>query len=527
MHIAAVRGDHKTVKLLSIYGANPFIVTSQNYAPYDYATGRGNTKCIEALQVLMEKELLKAEGNTRDGFQTAKNNEDQYNRVKNNIDMINPPIYNNYTSRPRNQLKMIDYSLRSPTNNINGHYDFQAGKSKFLNYNNIDDFELKKLSRREKNRSYNLDFGRKRKISDNTSQNAKDSFKDSGSFLNQMNNFEERLEKIKNDFFQSPSEHNKNIENNSNCYRSNINNSSTANYSNESDYNSFQNKIPQLNTCTNKNRNTKTNDMLSYINFSNLIKTHKRNQSGCVTHKQSNLLEEKNYRKTKSRKSDDSKSNIEVKSFIMNYDDNRMITMKPEEITEICNNSRVTIENAYQEEDLDNQNYFKNENYSISKVNNNFWNNLETNVNSSKRKLQSVITEQFIDDNGVLAVFLSSKNDILDLENELEQENNFDVNRFSNANNPNYIYTEENILLQTLDKKNIKYFSKTNRSRTLKEDFKQISLDTQTINEHTIQYCNQMVDLIQSTEAKINAGSNNSVIIRILFIENPNSKRRL
>jgi hypothetical protein len=189
--------------------------------------------------------------------------------------------------------------------------------------------------------------------------------------------------------------------------------------------------------------------------------------------------------------------------------------MKQEEaVDHFDTQSRITNPNVLQEEDLYNSAPYKNQNYSLSKINENYWENIESNLSSSKNK-KLTITEPFIDENGVLAVFLSSKNDIIEPEYEFDQDNN--INRYSNVNNVNYIPTEENYLQQTMDKKNIKYFSKTNRSRTLKDDFKQISLDTQTINEHTIQYCNQMVDLIQSTENKINNNSNHNVIFILKF----------
>ena len=148
-----------------------------------------------------------------------------------------------------------------------------------------------------------------------------------------------------------------------------------------------------------------------------------------------------------------------------------MITMKPEELAENFDNaSRITnpheLNNEYlQEENNLNINVYGS---AASKYNKQ---PLEENYNEQSQEQYwefEIIKEEFNDEGGILAVFLSSKNDIIDYENyDFDGENNaenyeraYTLNRCSNVNNVNYVQTEDNVFYQTMDRKAVKYFSK-------------------------------------------------------------------
>ncbi len=57
MHIAAIKGNYKIVKLLLIYGASPYVRTfKSNYSPFDYAAESNQIKVVNLLKPLMETE---------------------------------------------------------------------------------------------------------------------------------------------------------------------------------------------------------------------------------------------------------------------------------------------------------------------------------------------------------------------------------------------------------------------------------------------------------------------------------------
>jgi ankyrin repeat protein len=56
MHIAAVRGEYKIIKLLILFNASPFIYTYVNgYSPLDYARESGKKEAFNILQQIFEE----------------------------------------------------------------------------------------------------------------------------------------------------------------------------------------------------------------------------------------------------------------------------------------------------------------------------------------------------------------------------------------------------------------------------------------------------------------------------------------
>lgn len=56
MHIAAVRGEYKIIKLLMLFGASPFIYTHDGgLTPLDYARERGKAESLNFLKPLFDE----------------------------------------------------------------------------------------------------------------------------------------------------------------------------------------------------------------------------------------------------------------------------------------------------------------------------------------------------------------------------------------------------------------------------------------------------------------------------------------
>jgi hypothetical protein len=63
MHIAAIKGEHKIIKLLLLFNANPFIYTYKNlYSPLDYARESKKVEVLKILQPIFDQERSKANG---------------------------------------------------------------------------------------------------------------------------------------------------------------------------------------------------------------------------------------------------------------------------------------------------------------------------------------------------------------------------------------------------------------------------------------------------------------------------------
>lgn len=323
MHIAALKGDYKVIKLLQLYGAASDILTFTGYSPIDYASEKGNVKCIEVLRPALKKT----------GFNTTK---DQYSEH---------PSFN-----------------LSTRHNVNNSFSVN---------NNV------KTYHHERTKSTQIKITKKEEY-DNTH--------DSSSFMNQMNNFEERLERIKKELMQV---------------------GSFAQISkNEDSY--------YTNSASDKNRIVNPSPRTPYL--------------------PSEKYPIDNY------------NSNNIKNFTLDGDFNRIITLKADE---------PEIGLSYE---------FAKMNYPTLSNEDNLFNmpvQMRSNSYKEEEKKAKRIVEKFEEKSPVLAVFPSKKNDIKEIYDDL---------RVSLAS----------------EHKNVKYFSRT--SKSLKEDYKHISIDTQSDNTVEVTY---------------------------------------
>lgn len=456
----------------------------------------------------MEKQSQSNNPGHKDGFQTAKNSEGQFNRVRENIDMNTPHLYNiNNTSRHTSKISYNTkfYSrLNLGSNSAESEPGYAPVEDMGYNPKNHTPHSSSNLilkeNRRERNRSCNLNNYTNHKMVNFSTAN-EDPLKDSGTFMNQMCNFEERLERMKKELIEASNmEHPINEE-------PELENKPSRNSTNDIalDEDTAYNTAPiQGDIGRNFRRNSLVNyntigdkpDMLSYMNFANLIKTHKKTQSSnqnFPTFKRLNI----NSNMSNSRPAAEPE-----KSNLIHVPDNRVMTLKPEELADYYdmnneNMSRITLTTmAHNLNDeiynLPLQNANKNYN-NYSKIAENYWNSIEWGQKPSVSL--EIVTEVFVEENPVLAVFLSSVNDIIE-----EEEVVYEDGMYNMGEEGGYVQTEEQeeeegegeeeayTLQQNTDRKTIKYFSKSHRSRSIKEDAKPISLDTETIHETSLNY---------------------------------------
>lgn len=489
MHIASLKGDYKVIKLLNLYNADATIETNNGYTAIDYATEKNNSKCIDVLRPLMEKA---SSGVT--GFQTSKNNDSPINRfIKESIGYgsNNPPAY----KEPNNTVK------NSATNKLN------------FNNLNFDGQMPNKKTRGERHRSVNINADNElfKQINDeynnvpNNKQNTKgsekksafdDSLRISKNFLNEMQNFEERLEKMKRellilnsggkinpkqDYDSDRVQYNSNptfnkfiaIDDNNNT-DSNVNISLAGNKINETIKNenilyteneNDNNDIAcgaQLTLGSNrdylpdskgKTRSNTVNNgshkssatLPSYLNYANLVNsnTSRRkiasiesndsidkvnynmfNGSGFHTSKNADLIKNNFDLVNENFNTDNEFSSVknetkELKNFTFNCEDNRVITLRPDEFKTTENDnlesSRITYSNSKNpnyNEDIFNLPLQTRSINSIPKFIDYIDTDNDSTFNQLTLKMNKYVTEPFLDDNRVLAVFLSAKNDI-------------------------------------------------------------------------------------------------------------------
>lgn len=323
MHISAFNGEYKVIKLLLLYKANPTLCTHNNLTALDYAQERGQNKCIQVLLPLIESGIC----------QTSKNNESPIKCFKN------------------------DYNLMSSRN-------VSQTTTGITSYSN-------RCGQRERAKSFNV--CKKNECNHENSQ-------DSLSFINQMNNFEERLENMKKELAQ--------------------NFSHLSTYKQDSMSNFINIPTPSNRGGYGSSRNDK------FTMYGNYMNNPISNSS-----KYNTLI---NFT---AKSSQHDNSHQDIRNFaINNFDDNlRIVGLKPEEVTDIYENpemSRIT----YTTIPNNNEDYFntplgRNQNYSIgfSKVNESYWNDVEA---INVKKVYLPVTEKFIDETPVLAIFPSIRNDI-------------------------------------------------------------------------------------------------------------------
>ena len=192
-----------------------------------------------------------------------------------------------------------------------------------------------------------------------------------------------------------------------------------------------------------------------------------------------------------------------------------VVTLKPEEIEGFTsavvnqNNSRISYntnnleDNSPKQKTKNNNNIRAFKNGHQIKISENYFEEAE--IRSSKKNKK--IYEVFEDNEKVLAVFTSAVNDIINGEddqnvygdldesvkgNEYNKKESIQSNYINNNYNnffedeceQNSLFTEQNHNNNnTSSRKNVKYFSK---NKSIKEEFKQISLDTYTIQDNEI-----------------------------------------
>ncbi len=86
MHIAALKGDYKVIKLLLLFNANPYLRTTKNNSPLDYAKEKNKVKCIDVLEPLFTDDDF--ENDFKSKFicvKSSKNKENSNSNLKNSV----------------------------------------------------------------------------------------------------------------------------------------------------------------------------------------------------------------------------------------------------------------------------------------------------------------------------------------------------------------------------------------------------------------------------------------------------------
>jgi ankyrin repeat protein len=308
MHIAAFNDEYKVIKLLLLFKANPILSTHNNFFPINYAQERGNTKSVEVLLPLYDQGVC----------QTSKNSESPIKKFKNDYAIISSRNVSQTTAG------LTSYSNRAD------------------NYH-------------ERAKSFNV----KKREHDNSH--------DSMSFLNQMNNLEERIENIQKEMAQNFSHISKN----------------------KLDGNLINIPTPSHNKFYGCSRNEKFTMYGNYIN-NPISNSSKYNTLMNFTGGHDNSQEIRNF-----------------------ADDNlRIVGLKPEDMTDNPEMSRITYTTIpHNNDECFNTPLGRNQNYSIglSKVNDSYWNDVES---SNIKKIFIPVVQKFCNDTPILAVFPSIKNDI-------------------------------------------------------------------------------------------------------------------
>ena len=556
MHIACLKGNNKIVKLLLLYGANPYIRTLKtNYSPFDYAAESKQIKVVHLLKPLMETEHSnkpnKIDSIELDrGFNSTKHIDSPKNRLYKNTDLsyvINSNI-NNTTKNCKNSLLNTD-SLHERT---------KSTQTYNRNINNIPSNETNSC----------LDVPK-----DNISL----------SFLNQVSMFEAKIEKIKNDLANINNENYKSLSNNSNVnsmksqdllhkrYQSNVFhktnsiNTNIYNSYNQGEY--FSNVVSPINinvdvskdlqtVMNNHKKNTMSLDNSLYNSIETLYPNFKSNFTKNLKFNQITLTKDptpasqntsnissSNYlnttvlnkiQKPQHNLTSNLKPKINGNDYTLKATDSRIITLRPDELCDsyeklqksLTNEeeSRITYNTNFGNQNaeeifnlpLQQKNYFS-QNMMISKQ---FWNDIE--INDSKRSKKSTrvrISEMFYDDQKILAIFSSSANDINTEESNLLNDYNIvgqhkvakDYIVFkNNFDNLNLNYENKNISLNN-SQENI--FSEQNitsrrdvKSRAKKNKIsndKNISLALQSsLNNDNITFKNVFKVFIQAYKGK-------------------------
>jgi len=134
MHIAAIKGNYKIVKLLLIYGASPYIRTlKSNYSPFDYAAESNQIKVVNLLKPSMEIEHGNSPNNPSfieaRGFRSTKTEESPINILK----PVNDMSYGGLA-----QFN-INNTTKNNRNNFLNHDSFHDRTKSYTNSNSCKD----------------------------------------------------------------------------------------------------------------------------------------------------------------------------------------------------------------------------------------------------------------------------------------------------------------------------------------------------------------------------------------------------
>lgn len=540
MHIAAIKGNYKIVKLLLIYGASPYIRTfKSNYSPFDYAAESNQIKVVNLLKPLMEMEHVNSPTNpiynNAKGFRSTKTEESPLIILNQNNEMSYTGLgqfnINNTTKHTRNNLINQDSFHDRTKSYTQSNSNIKANEN--LQRESISGFEA-----------------------------TKDNF--SLSFMNHVTMFEAKIEKIKNDlanlnsenFLQGFSKNNNLVSMNSNeffqqnyhshhktntiagNFYGSLNQNGVGSYlaspynvnlSNEMNnimkqhkkntisvdnslYNSIENLYPTFNASNNsQNLNHKLKNNCDNLKdtFSNKVPCFNEfnNETYNINNNIIHHIHNPSSNNTTMKKSD-------KYSYTFKPNESRVITLKPEDLGESYEKpnqsnheeSRITYNtNCNNVEEVFNL-PLQPKNISHNMISEQFWKDIESGREKKAKKGQHKlrISENFHDDQKILAIFSSSPNDIITDEalhinyNTSGKDNKYeweiiktpiDKKQYNsgynmNLNNKNIslnqseekIFTEQNIT----SKRNVKYFSKKSKMN----NEKQISLDiNQSINE--------------------------------------------
>ena len=306
------------------------------------------------------------------------------------------------------------------------------------------------------------------------------------------------------------------IKNNLKSYNSNITNNNNINYDNLSKFSEFEvNKI--IDTEENITNNPENDNESEEIQYNQTYRGKDDNLLGnqeIIINNQNFTLNNNSFTQRSNYNSNKNPDQINSSN---NLFDNRLLTLKPNEYLETQDNksnlTRITYDSYNIPQNDNSDNLFlkhKNRNYSFlsSKVNEFYWSNIENDNKNKKQEKnkqeknnnskENSLKEIFMEQGSELAVFFSSKNDInFNYSESKFYDNNSNIFSVMNTNNSNLNNISNGNLVQEslnneeeqeiinshrmIKKRKIKYFSKSNKS--LKEEFKQISLDIQNLDD--------------------------------------------
>lgn len=150
MHVAALKGDYKVIKLLLLFGANPYLTTnSDKYTPLDLSKLKNKTKCIEVLEPLYYENnynrIRDSENNQLDNYKKAHNSNFSKsvekpklttNIINSDISRINDKEFKDNISPKKYLFKSADVNFaEKDKNKFTKIQNFLSSENNTENYN--------------------------------------------------------------------------------------------------------------------------------------------------------------------------------------------------------------------------------------------------------------------------------------------------------------------------------------------------------------------------------------------------------